>query len=86
MGYKLKLNKGTNATVIIAPINKIRKALFNMTRFMACNAFKYSMSLNFPIPGFTALDQVKKIPAINPVNNMARANIIVSDFNNLFLL
>ena len=57
-----------------------------MTRFIDCNAVRYSISLNFPIPGFTALDQVKKIPAINPVNNMARANIIVSDFNNLFLL
>ena len=55
-----------------------------MTRFMACNAFKYSMSLNFPIPGFTALDQVKKIPAINPVKNMAETKMIVSVFINLF--
>ena len=57
-----------------------------MTRFIDCNAVRYSISLNFPIQGFTALDHVKKIPAINPVNNMARANMIVSDFNNLFFL
>jgi len=57
-----------------------------MTRFIDCNALKYSMSLNFPKPGFTALDQVKKIPAINPVNNMADAKIIVPVFIYLFLL
>ena len=54
-----------------------------MTRFIDCNEFKYSMSLNFPIPGFTALDQVKKITII-PVNKIARAKINVSVFNNLF--
>ena len=50
--------------------------LLSITRFIDCNAFKYSISLNFPIPGFTALDQVKKIPAINPVNNIAINKII----------
>ena len=29
------------------------------------------------MPGFTALDQVKKIPAINPVKNMAETKTIV---------
>ena len=61
-------------------LNIILNVLFNITLFIDCNAFRYSMSLNFPIPGFTALDQVKKIPAINPVNNMAEPRMIVSVF------
>ena len=64
----------------MAPPNIILNVLFNITLFIDCNAFRYSKSLNFPIPGFTALDQVKKTPAINPVNNIARAKIIVSVF------
>ena len=68
----------------MAPINKNRNDLFSMTRFIDCNEFKYSRSLNFPIPGFTALDQVKKIPAIIPVNKTARAKMNVSIFNYLF--
>jgi hypothetical protein len=59
--------------------------LFNITRFIDCSAVRYSISLNFPIPGFTALDQVKNIPAINPVNNIAMAKIIVSVFIKLVL-
>ena len=46
-----------------------------MTRFIDCSAFKYSRSLNFPIPGFTAFDQVK-IPAIKPVDNITEAKLI----------
>jgi hypothetical protein len=66
------------------PANINLNVLLSITRFIDCNAFKYSISLNFPIPGFTALDQVKKIPAISPVNNMARAKMIVSVFIKLF--
>jgi hypothetical protein len=62
---------------MIAPTNTIRNAPFKMTRFIDCSAFKYSRSLNFPIPGFTALDQVKKIPAMIPVKNMAETKIMV---------
>ena len=51
-----------------------------MTRLIDCSAFKYSMLLNFPIPGFTAFDQVKKIPAIKPVDNIAKAKMIISIF------
>jgi hypothetical protein len=58
------------------PANINLNVLLSITRFIDCNAFKYSISLNFPIPGFTALDQVKKIPAINPVNNIAKTKII----------
>ncbi|MBT4918297.1 MAG: hypothetical protein HON09_02385 [Flavobacteriaceae bacterium] len=67
-------------TAIIAPRKIPINALFKITRFIDCKDRKYSRSLNFPIPGFTALDQVKKIPAINPVNSIAEARIIVSVF------
>jgi len=71
---------GTKATVITAPINTIRNAGFNITRFIDCSARRYPMSLSFPIPGVTALDQVKKIPAIKPVDNVANIKMIVSIF------
>ena len=71
---------GKSPVVIMAPPNINLNVLFNMTLFIDWNALKYSRSLSFPIPGFTALDQVKKIPAISPVNNMARAKMIVSVF------
>ena len=61
-------------------MNTNLNAEFRMTRFIDCSALKYSKSLNFPIPGFTALDHVKKIPVINPVNNMAEAKMSVSVF------
>ena len=75
---------GKSPVVIMAPLNIILNVLFNITLFIDWNALRYSRSLSFPIPGFTALDQVKKIPAISPVNNMARAKMIVSVFMKLF--
>ena len=75
---------GKSPVVIMAQPNINLNVLFNMTLFIDWNALKYSRSLSFPIPGFTALDQVKKIPAISPVNNMARAKMIVSVFIKLF--
>jgi hypothetical protein len=72
----LKYKTGNNPTEIIAPRNIILNVLFNIARFIDFSALKYSKSLNFPIPGLTALDQVKKIPVINPVNNKAEAKMI----------
>ena len=75
---------GKSAVVIMAPLNIILNVLFNITLFIDFNALRYSKSLSFPIPGFTALDQVKKIPAISPVNNMARAKMIIAVFMKLY--
>ena len=75
---------GKSPVVIMAPPNINLNVLFNMTLFIDWNALKYSRSLSFPIPGFTALDQVKKIPAISPVNNMARAKMIIAVFMKLY--
>ena len=75
---------GKSTVVIMAPANINLNVLFNMTLFIDWNARRYSRSLSFPIPGFTALDQVKKIPAISPVNNIARVKMIVSVFMKLF--
>ena len=74
----MKIKKGTSAVANTAPIKTSLKVLFKITLFMDWNALKYSISLNCPITGFTALDQVKKIPDISPVNNMARIKIIIS--------
>ena len=75
---------GKSPVVIMAPPNINLNVLFNMTLFIDWNALKYYRSLSFPIPGFTALDQVKKIPAISPVNNMARAKMIIAVFMKLY--
>ena len=75
---------GKSAVVIMAQANINLNVLFNMTLFIDWNARRYSRSLSFTIPGFTALDQVKKIPAISPVNNIARVKMIVSVFMKLF--
>jgi hypothetical protein len=65
---------------IIEKTNTILNGIFNMTRFIDCSDFRYSISLNFAMPGFTAFDQVKKTPDINPVDNIAEAKIIISIF------
>lgn len=66
--------------MITAPTNTNMKAVLRITRFMDCNARKYSMSPSFPMPGVTAFDQVKKTPVIMPVDSIASSRMIVSAF------
>ena len=75
-GTNAKWNTGTRNTAIIAPPKTDRKALFKMTRFIDLNACKNSISSSLPIPGITALDHAKKMPATIPVSRMAAARMV----------
>jgi hypothetical protein len=63
--------------------NTIAKLGLMIALFMAWKDFKKVMLSSLPIPGVTALDQVKHNPAVSPVNNMPSVNTINFRLNSI---
>lgn len=60
----------------VDPMKKKKNPGFRITLFKAWNVRRYTSSVILPSPGLTVLDQIKKTPAMTPVQKVAAKRII----------